>query len=131
MDVPRGAGGTPGGLGAFFLGAGLSGLGLYLLFSRVVVSAGIWHGWFGSRLGPGTSIGAVVLLFMVGVGALFFDGKSRMGWVLLPVSLAVLALEVVTSLQIHFLPTSLPLLLLIVGVLAAGLGLLVRSLRPS
>ena len=131
MGLPAGAGGTPGGLRHFVTGTGLSVLGLYLLFSRVVVSAGIWHGWFGAQLGPGVSIGAVAVLFIAGVGALFFDGKSKLGWLGLAGSLLLLTFEILTSLQIHFLPTSLPVLLVILTVLAAGLGLIARGLRPS
>ena len=55
----------------------------------------------------------------------------KLGWLGLAGSLLLLTFEILTSLQIHFLPTSLPVLLVILTVLAAGLGLIARGLRPS
>ena len=132
MRTPLGPGGTPGGIGPFVAGTVLSGGGLYLLFSRVVVSsAGLWHGWFGSHYGAGGSIGATVLPFITGVGLLFFDGKSRLGWVIVALSLAFMMLEVVSSLRVHFQPTSLPTLLAMLGAIGGGIGLMARSFRAS
>lgn len=129
MGNIQGAGGTPGGITHFVAGTGLSGLGLYLLFSRVVVSAGMWHGYFGMHYGPGSSIGATVAPFVAGTALLFFDGKSKLGWGLVVASLGLLTLEVITSLQIHFMPTSLPVLLGILTMMGGGLGLIARSFR--
>jgi hypothetical protein len=131
MPPIQGAGGTPGGLGTFASGVALSGLGLYLLFSRVMVSAGMWHGYFGSHYGPGTSIGATVVPFVGGVGVLFVNARAKSGWALVALSLALLTLEILTSLQIHLLPTPLPALLGMLAMMGGGLGLIVRSFRAS
>jgi hypothetical protein len=127
----EGAGGTPGGISHFFIGSGLSAMGLYLLFSRVVVSAGMWHGYFGMNYGPGGSIGTVTVPFIAGVGLLFFDARAKLGWAMLVGSLVLLTVEVITSLQIHFLPTTLPTLLAMLGLIGGGLGLIARSFRAS
>lgn len=37
-----GAGGTPGGLGAFLAGSAMAGAGGYLLLTRVTVTSGLW-----------------------------------------------------------------------------------------
>jgi hypothetical protein len=132
MAELRGAGGTPGGLGAFFGGCAVSGLGLYLLFSRVVVhSGGFWHGVVGSGFGQGGGIAVILAPFVLGIALLFVDGISKLGWGLTIASLLMLLLEIVTSLRIAFAPTSLPLLLFILGLVGAGMGLVIRSLRAQ
>ena len=132
MGQIQGAGGTPGGIAHFFIGSGLSGLGLYLLFSRVVVSSGgMWHGYFGARYGAGPSLGVTVGPFVAGMALLFMDGRSKLGWGMMLGSLALLAAEIVTSLQVHFQPTSLPILLMMLGMVGGGLGIVVRSFRSS
>src|SRR5689334_9375906 len=45
MDDLRGAGGTRGGLGTFFIGALMAVAGGYLLTSQVTVSTGYWRIW--------------------------------------------------------------------------------------
>lgn len=132
MSKIVGAGGTPGGLGHFFGGLGLCSLGLYLLFSRVVVTAGYWfHGAFGSSFGEGSSIAIVLVPFVVGVAILFANGRSMTGWVLLSLGLLLLVVEIVTSLRIHFKPTGLPALLGMFVMMGGGLGLVIRSLRSQ
>jgi hypothetical protein len=42
---PRGAGGTPGGIGEFLLGLGMAVAGGYWLTSSVTVSSGYWTFW--------------------------------------------------------------------------------------
>lgn len=132
MSQLQGAGGTPGGITHFFVGSGLAGLGLYLLFSRVVVSSGgMWHGYFGAHYGAGPSLGVTVGPFVAGVALLFFDGRSKLGWGLSVASLLLLAAEIVTSLRVHFEPTRLPVLLAMIAMVGAGFGLIGRSLRSS
>ena len=99
----RGAGGTPGGVGTFF---------------------GLW-GW--SR--P-AGFGLTMLPLLIGVGVLFFDGKSKLGWFLTAGGMLTILAAVLMSLSIRWEPTSLFNTLLMFGLLAAGVGLIARSLRP-
>ena len=119
----RGAGGTSGGLGEFFLGAGMAVAGAYLLTTQVTVSSGFWTLWgynaFGMSLIP----------LMLGVGILFYNGKSAIGWVLTFVGAVIILAGIITNLQIYFRPTSLFNTLLMLGLLVAGLGLVARSLK--
>src|SRR5918994_7873248 len=80
----RGAGGTPGGVGQFFLGLAMAVAGAYILTSRVTVSGGYWT--FGGYNAFGLSL--VPLVF--GIGLLFFNGKSKIGWVLLFVGAVII-----------------------------------------
>ena len=124
----RGAGGTPGGIGTFFLGAALVVVGGYLVLNQVqVTSAFTFFGlWSGSR--PG-GFGLTMLPLLIGIGFLFFDGKSIVGWVLSVGGALIILAAILMSLSIHWEQTSLFNTLLMFGMLAAGMGLVVRSLR--
>ena len=124
-----GAGGTPGGLGHFFGGAALSGIGIYLLFSRVVVSAGYGYiGAFGASFSPGGGLAVVMIPFAIGVAMLFGNGKSIAGWGLTGLGLVLTLVEIISTISIHFQPTSLPAFLGMVVMIAGGAGLILRSL---
>src|SRR5436309_13919060 len=72
----RGAGGTPGGFGTFFVGLILTVLGGYLLLNQVQVTAS--YTFFGLWGGIRTAVfGLTMLPLMLGVGVLFFDGKCE------------------------------------------------------
>jgi len=121
----RGAGGTPGGLGTFLAGSAMVVAGGYLLLTRVTVSSGLWMLWgynaFGLSLVP----------LLVGIGILFFDGRSLIGWVLAAAGALIILVGIIANLQVYFRPTSLFDTLLILGLLAGGLGLVARSLRAQ
>ena len=124
----RGPGGTRGGLGEFLGGLGLAGLGLYLLFGRVVVHTGTFFGLFGG-FGEGGNIAVVLVPFVISIAVLYGNGGSKLGWGLLALSMLLLVLEVVSSLRMSFKPTSLPIFLAMVACVAVGLGMIARSLR--
>ena len=66
---------------------------------------------------------------LVGVGLLFFDGRSKVGWFLTAAGALIILLGILTNLTIFFRPTSLFNTLMMLGLLAAGLGLIARSVR--
>jgi uncharacterized protein len=121
----RGAGGTEGGAGLFFLGLAMAVAGGYLITNQVTVTSGFW-GYFGRH-----TFGLTLLPLVAGTGVLFFDGASRLGWVLTLGGALVILLGVLMNLRIYFEPTSLFHTLLMFVLLGGGLGLLARSLRPS
>ena len=73
----EGAGGTPGGVGQFLVGLGMAVAGAYLLASSVIVSSGFWtvRGY--------NAFGLSLLPLSFGIGLLFFNGRSKVGWLLL------------------------------------------------
>ena len=121
----RGAGGTPGGLGLFFGGLAMVVAGGYLLLANVTVTSGYW-----SFLG-GNSFGLSLLPLLTGIGVLFFNGRSTLGWVLTGAGALIIVAGIVANLRVYFRPTSLFDTLIMLGLLAGGLGLIVRALRPA
>jgi uncharacterized protein len=120
----KGAGGTQGGVGQFLLGLLMAVGGAYLLTSQVSVSTGFW-GWFGPH-----TFGLTLLPLLIGIGLLFFDGSSRAGWLLTAAGAVLILLGILMNLRIYFEPTSLFNTLMMLVLLAGGLGLVARSLKP-
>lgn len=120
----KGAGGTPGGVGTFFVGLLMAVAGGYMLTSQVTVTSGFWaffgHSTFGLTLVP----------MLLGVGLLFFDGRSPLGWILTAAGAVIIFAGILMNLQIYFQPTSLFNTLVMLVLLVGGLGLVARSLRP-
>lgn len=119
----RGAGGTKGGLVEFFFGLGLVIVGGYLVMRRVTVHSGYWS-WFG-----GGTFGVTLIPLLVGLGLLFFDGKSPFGWILTVAGLAIIFAGILLNLNISFQPTDLFTTLMMFGMMAAGVGLIARGVR--
>jgi len=124
----KGAGGTPGGVGTFFAGLALTVVGGYLILNQVQVSSsfsffGLW-GW-----NRNAGFGLTMLPLLIGIGVLFFDGKSKLGWILTVGGVLTILAAVLMSLSIQWAPTSLFNTLMMFGLLAGGLGLVARSLR--
>jgi hypothetical protein len=119
----EGAGGTPGGVGEFLLGLGMAVAGAYLLTSSVTVTSGAWAVWgynaFGLSLVP----------FIFGVGLLFFNGRSKVGWLLLFAGVVIIFTGIIMNLHIYFQPTSLFSTIIMLTLLAGGVGLVARALR--
>ncbi len=127
MHDLRDVGGTPGGLGTFVAGLALSIVGGYLLLQQVDVHGGYWGWGFG---GHGRSFGITLIPLLVGVIMLFVDGRSLLGKVLTYGGALVIVAGIIANLDIHFRSTSLFNTLVILGLLAAGIGLILRSTRP-
>ncbi|OYY74366.1 MAG: hypothetical protein B7Y40_05330 [Gammaproteobacteria bacterium 28-57-27] len=120
----RGAGGTSGGVGEFLLGLGMAIGGGYMLLQKVTVTSG---GWYFHGV---SAFGLTLIPFLLGAGMLFYNGKSRLGWLLMFASLIMIFAGILMNLRIYFQTTSLFDTLMIFTLLAGGLGLLARSLRP-
>ncbi len=122
----KGAGGTPGGIGQFFIGLMCAVAGGWLLTNQVHVSSG--GGWY---LWGVNGFGLSLIPFILGVGLIFFNGKSIAGWILLAAGLVIVFVGILSNLQIYFRPTSLFNTLMMFGLLAAGLGLMAAALRSK
>ena len=123
MEEKRGAGGTSGGVGEFLLGLGMAVAGAYLLTQQVTVTSGYWTLWGYNAFG----LSLLPLLF--GVGLLFFNGRSIAGWLLTFAGVVIIFVGIIANLGVYFQATSLFNTLLMLVLLAGGIGLVARSLR--
>jgi hypothetical protein len=119
-------GGTPGGGGEFLGGLVMMAFGIYMVFDRVTVHTSFWR-FFGSAQ---ASFGVTLLPLLVGIGALAFNGRSIAGWLLSAGGLLFIVAGVLMNLDIYFQPTSLWATIVMFGLIAGGLGLFAKSLRP-
>jgi len=127
MHDLRDVGGTRGGFLSFIVGLGLTIVGGYLFFDRVQVHGGFW-GFGGST---GSAFGITMIPTLIGLGMLFYDGKSVLGWIMFVGGLLVVAAGVIANMQLHFQSTSLFQTLVMLGMAAVGIGLMMRSLAPT
>jgi hypothetical protein len=121
----KGAGGTPGGVGEFFFGLVLAGIGGYLLFNQVQVHTSFWR--FG---GLANSFGISLIPMLLGVAMLFFNGKSKIAWILTVGGLLFIIVGIIANMDVYFQRTTLFNTLVMLVLLAGGLGLIFKSLRP-
>ncbi|HZS43479.1 MAG TPA: hypothetical protein VFC63_00135 [Blastocatellia bacterium] len=119
----KGAGGTPGGIGEFLIGLGMAIAGAYLLTNQVQVTTGYWTLW-GHNV-----FGLTLIPLIMGVGLLFFDGSSVIGWLLTFTGAVIIFVGIIMNLQIFFTQTSLFNTIVMLVLLAGGIGLIAKSLR--
>jgi hypothetical protein len=126
MDL-RNAGGTQGGTGLFLVGFAMFCVGLYLLFQQIDVHGGYWR-W---GVGNDQTFGLTLVPLLAGVAVLFWNGSSKVGWLLAGVGLLILVAGIIVNMQIHWRRTSLFNALVMLVLVAGGIGMMARSLRPA
>lgn len=119
----RGAGGTPGGVGTFLFGLALIVAGGYLLLTRVTVTSGGWHLW------GMNAFGLSMIPLLIGLGFVFYNGRALIGWLFTFIGAVIILAGIIANMQIYFRGTSLFDTLMMLGFMAAGMGLIVRSLK--
>jgi hypothetical protein len=124
QPIQRGAGGTPGGLWEFFVGAAMIVIGSILFMQRLMVSSTISALW-----GTGGS-GLALLILLVGIGILFFSGRAVIGWIMVGIGVLMIFVTVILNLVVYFVPTSLFQTVLMLGLVFGGIGLVARALQP-
>jgi hypothetical protein len=121
----RNVGGTPGGLGSFFIGLVLACIGGYLLTNQVMVTSGYWA-FYGAN-----SFGITLVPMLVGVAMLFWNGRSVLGWLLTIAGGLFILAGIIANLHIYFAPTSLFNTLVMLIMLVGGLALIGRAVRAG
>jgi hypothetical protein len=121
----QGPGGTPGGAGMFIFGLALAIAGGYLILKQVQVTSGYWQ-WWGTN-----TFGLTLFPLVIGIGLLFFNGRSMAGWILAGGGAVIIFVGILANLQIFFTPTSLFNVILMLVMFAGGLGLMARAVKSS
>jgi len=62
---------------------------------------------------------------------IFFNGKSVLGWLLLAAGITIIIVGVLANLRIYFQPTSLFNTLMMLGLLAGGIGAMAAALKTA
>jgi len=130
----RGAGGTSGGLGQFFIGLIMMCGGFYMLLNAINVTSNFGMGsrLYGfSAMGGNLNItsGMIMIPFMFGVGLIFYNSRNILGWILSIGSIAGLIFGVISSIRFSFRTMTSFDLIVILVLAIGGLGLFLRSLK--
>lgn len=125
----RGAGGSQGGEGAFFIGLIMMIAGGYLLLRGIVVRPqfGLGMNMFSVGGFPVTT-GMVLVPFAFGIGMIFYNARNWFGWLLALGSIIALVVGVIASIQFSLIGMSAFDLIVIFVLLMGGIGLFLRSL---
>ncbi len=107
--------------------------GFYLLLNAIVVSSsfGLSTRLFGVGAGYGITGGMMLIPLMIGIGMLFYNAKSFLGWMIAIGSFAALIAGVVASVNMNLRTMSAFELIVILVLAIGGLGLFLRSLKPA
>lgn len=128
----KGAGGTQGGIGRFFIGLSMFLGGGYLLLNAIQVNNDFYMGYSLFSLGRfQVTSGIIMIPFMIGVGMIFFNASNYVGWLLALGSLTLLIFGVISSTHFTLRPMSAFELIMILILLVGGLGLFLSSFRNS
>ena len=130
----RGAGGTSGGLGQFFIGLIMMCGGFYLLLNAISVTSNFGMGarLYGFSANGGNyniTSGMIMFPFMFGVGLIFYNSKNILGWLLAIGSITGLIFGVISSIRFSFRTMTAFDLITILILAIGGLGLFLRSLK--
>lgn len=128
----RGAGGSNGGEGSFFIGLAMMIAGGYLLLRGIMVRPqfGLGNQMYAIGGFPVTT-GMVLVPFIFGVGMIFYNSRNWIGWLLAGGSIIALVAGVIASINFTLVGMSAFDLLMILVLLVGGIGLFLRSLRAS
>ena len=109
----------------FFLGVILLGVGLFMLSKRVMVHSS-WYTW---RIGGfDLSSGTITIPLIIGIIWYFFNSKSILPKIIITLSVIFIVVSIIMSVRINFVTTSMFDYILILGMAAAGSGLLLKTL---
>ena len=126
----RGAGGTSGGIGRFFLGLVMMTAGGFLFLSSIKIVNNFSLGYSLYKLGGfNLTSGMVLVPFIFGVGLIFYNAKNFLGWLLTVGSLVMLFFGIIASLDFRLAPMSAFELLTILVLTVGGIGVFFSSLR--
>jgi hypothetical protein len=76
------------------------------------------------------TFGLTLVPMLFGVGLLFWNGRSVLGWLLTVAGALFILAGVIANMHIHFERTSLFNTILMLILLVSGLGLIARAVQP-
>ena len=107
----------------FLIGIVLLAAGLFLLTQQTDVTM-VWYTW---RLGSvNIASGLILIPFIIGIIILFYNPKSLFGKILTIIGIIIIVATIIMSINIVFRRTTLYNLIIMVSLMAAGAGFLLR-----
>ncbi len=126
----KGAGGSSGGIGHFFIGLIMMVAGGYLFLNAVHVTNNFHMGYriysFGAMH---LTSGMTLVPFIFGIGIIFYNSKNWIGWILTTASLVMIGFGIISSINFRLRHMSAFELITIIVLLVGGIGLFLRSLK--
>ena len=109
----------------FFLGIIMLGAGLFMLSKRVMIHSS-WYIW---RIGSfDLSSGLVTVPLIIGIIWQFYNSKSVIPKIIITLGVIFIIATIIMSIRISFVTTSMFDYIIIMGLAAAGSGLLLKTL---
>lgn len=108
-----------------FIGIILVSVGLFMLSKRIIVHTG-WHSFRFANFSLAS--GTIVIPLIIGIIWHFYNPKSIVSNILITVGVVIIVAAIIMSVQITFLSTTMFDYILIIGMIAAGAGLLLKTL---
>jgi hypothetical protein len=99
-------------------------VGAYLLTNQVMVAGSYWN-FYGAN-----TFGITLLPLLFGIGMLFWNGRSLIGWLLTAAGALFILAGVIANLHIYFRPASLFDTIVMLVLVVGGLGLIARAMLP-
>jgi len=118
-------------IGRFFMGFIMFIGGLYMMLNAIRVDIGtMFHGRYSlfNVGGFGVTSGSIMIVFMLGVGMLFFNARNPLAWIVTVGSLTGLIFGVIANTHFSLQYMSAFDLIVILVLLCGGLGLLLSSM---
>ena len=98
--------------------------GLFMLSKRVIVHTG-WYMW---RIGTfNLSSGTVIIPLLIGIIWYFYNPKSIISKFIIGISIVFIVVSIIMSVSLNFMATSMFDYVLILGMAAAGAGLILKG----
>lgn len=112
----------------FFMGLILAGVGLFWVFKNVHVETG-WLMGLGNGFFSRIPTGVVTIPLIIGIVMLFFMERKRIfAWVVTVIGILIILLAIILSVQLRLERLQLYEYVLMFGFIAAGSGLLLKTL---
>lgn len=109
----------------FFLGIIMLGTGLFLLSKRVMLHSD-WYIW---RIGNfDLTSGLITVPLLIGIIWQFYNSKSVVPKIIITLGIIFIVVTIIMSIRITFVATSMFDYIIIMGLAAAGSGLLLKTL---
>lgn len=109
---------------SIILGISLIFYGVFNLLKNIVVYTPIF---FGNSLSGGANFATSSILLLLGVGIIFINKKSPLGYISIIIGFSIIIISIFLSLKMRFLPNSLFKTLLIFSSIIGGFCLLIKS----